>query len=171
MPYSGKTTFAGYLSETKGYPHLGQDAMQLRHSVAVANSAELRTLFKYREALTEERYHSILQAHLFQFYADDLVWALRTNSGVVADSADFISRRNREYFVNLVKRAKPSIEAYWMEADLETCLQRHMAHRAAQSLWFPGKREGRDVREPITESLLMEWYNISTPPDKKRRYG
>lgn len=53
---------------------------------------------------------------------------------------------------------------YWIDTDLETCLQRHKGHKAVQRPWVSRKRKKADAREPITEALLREWHSKAQLP-------
>lgn len=55
LPFSGKTTFARYLSGLRHYPHLEQDALYPQFIEAVKTSPAVRQLYQYRGRVPEEQ--------------------------------------------------------------------------------------------------------------------
>ena len=174
LPYSGKTTFARYLSQSKGYPIIEGDASDLEYIQQVNSSPEARGEFaSLIRQYGEEKAMSIMGLRFAELHARYVVESLKSNSGVIAESVGLVTQSERTFLINTIKRqTDAAVEIYWIDTDLETCLQRYnKAHQATQNLWLPRGAGPLSARDGLTEPFLRQIYIMAQLPNPSEGFN
>ena len=176
MPYSGKTTFAKYLSKNMGYPVVEGDVLDTMYALTIMKTPKARAEFlSLVKNYGEERAMGIIESRVTKLSAAKIVDLFGSNYGVITESVGFIQQSERTLLKDKVKERLDSIaELYWMETDLDTCLQRHREYqkgsRATQGLWLPSRPHEIRGRQDLTEDFVMKLWNRTQMPAKQEGF-
>ena len=173
LPYSGKTTFAKYLSQTKQYPLLEGDSLDANFQSSINENEEGKNAIQYlRSRYTEDEVSMWLEKIVADAYVRNIVNTLGSHNGVIIESARFGMPQIPDYRGYIIQMVRPQVdiatEAYWMDTDLGTILSRYRAHNQKPKLWTPNMSEKEklieDQREFLTEDeLRIRHANVVLP--------